>query len=247
MSIKVDDLSTWPDDVLGALSSPAIRRRFEREEWVDDVYEDPGVQEVGAALVRHCYRSGLIGYHCTKEKYPGFFREHGLEPTEPERRIEAFLDEFGGLLSENKLREVRTKFDEWLSQRGQMRGRRDKVWFCLTRNAVVGPGTERFFRYYGGEIIYWPFSGRDGEVEALLESIGSPVVVELSLDPSELEYFGDWNLAKSMLSYYGLSVNPSFNPHDIEGYMKVPLPPERIVQVYPQADFFEANKQITPA
>ena len=146
-------------------------------------------------------------------------------------------------MSEGKLSEVKRKFAEWLNCKGQMRGRRGKVWFCLTRNLVVGSGTGRFFKYYGGEIIYWPFAGRDPEVEALLEQIGSPVVIELALDPTELVYFGDDNLAKSMLSYYGVSVNPSFDPYDIEGYAKVPLPPERIVEVHTQPSFFRADGQ----
>jgi hypothetical protein len=197
----------------------------------------------GSSLVSHCYRSGLIGYHCTKEKRPGFFKEHGLEPTDPERKVEAFLEEFGGRFTEEKLDEVKRKFTEWLSYKGQMRARAGKVWFCLTRNPVMGSGTGRFFKYYGGEIIYWPFAGRDPEVETVLERIGSPVVVELSLDPAEMVYFGDDNLAKSMLSYYGASVNPSFETYDIEGYAKVALPPGRVVEVHPQPAFFRANRQ----
>lgn len=243
MSVKIDDLSTWPGDILEGLKSPHVRRYFAESQSAEDVYDIAEVQAIGSALVGHCYHAGLIGYHCTKEKRPGFFKGHGLEVTEPERKIEAFLNEFGTHLSEGKLGEVRRKFAEWLNNKGQMKGRRGKVWFCLTRNLVVSSGTGRFFKYYGGEIIYWPFAGRDPEVEALLERIGSPVVVELSLDPAEMVYFGDDNLAKSMLSYYGASVNPSFDLYDIEGYSKIPLPPKRIVEVHPQPAFFRTGGQ----
>jgi hypothetical protein len=241
MSIKVDDINTWPKDILDALGSSGIRRHFERAKSVEGVYNISDIRAIGSDLVKRCYESKLIGYHCTKEKHPGFFKEHGLELTDPERKVTAFLEEFGTQFSESKLGEVKRKFADWLDWAEQMMSRRGKIWFCLTRNAVMEPGTEMFFKYYGGEIIYWPFADRDTEVEALLERIGSPVVIELALDPSQLQYFGDDNLASSMLSYYGVSVNPSFNAYNIEGYAEVPLPPESIVEVHPQHEFFEAH------
>lgn len=123
-----------------------------------------------------------------------------------------------------------------------MESRIGRIWFCFTKSLVIEPGTELFFKYYGGEIIYWWLIRKGLEVERLLEQIGSPVVVEAALDPSKLEFFGDWNLAKSMLSYYGLSVNPSFNQYDIEGYAKYPIPPKEIIRVHSKDDFFEMNK-----
>lgn len=76
----------------------------------------------------------------------------------------------------------------------------------------------------------------------MLEQLGSPVVVELRLDASQLEFFGDRNLAKSMLSYFGRSVNDSFNLYDIEGYAKYHFAPEQVVRVHPKDEFFNENK-----
>lgn len=209
---------------------------------MDHVYDIEDVKDIGDALVEHCYQSGLIGYHCTKEKRPGFFKETGLELTNPKKKIDAFLEEFGGRLSERDLREVEHIFTAWLNCREHMDARTGKIWFCLTKSLVIQPGTELFFKYYGGEIIYWWLIEKGLVVERLLEQIGSPVVIELALDPSKLEYFGDWNLAKSMLSYYGLSVNPSLNQYDIEGYTKYPISPKDIIEVHSKDDFFEMNK-----
>ena len=241
MSIKVDDIQTWPGDVIDALTVPSITRHFMKAEWVDDVYDMPEVQAIASTLVGHCYRSGLVGYHCTKEKYPGYFKKYGLALTDPQKKVDSFLDEFGGRLSDSKLREVRVCYHEWLSNKKQMKARAGKVWFCLAKNLVVESGTERFFKYYGGEIIYRPFFERDNQMEAFLEGIGLPVVVEVKLDPSTLEFFGDLNLSKAVLSYYGLAVNPSFKSYDIEGYSKVPLSPELIIEVYSKPEFFKSN------
>ncbi len=76
----------------------------------------------------------------------------------------------------------------------------------------------------------------------MLEVIGSPVVVELRLITSQLQFFGDRNLAKSMLRYFGRSINNSFNLHDIEGYARYHLAPEQIIRVHPKDEFFNENK-----
>ena len=242
MSIKVDDIATWPEHIIDELSTPSVKSHFENGQRIDDVYKTSAVRELGELLVERCYQSGLIGYHCTKEKQAGFFLQHGLELTHAQRKIDSFLDEYGDRFGPDKLDEIKLKFKEWQNWEEQMTGREGKIWFCLTRRLVMNDGTERFFKYFGGEIIYWPFVERDHEVESVLEQIGSPVVIELRLDTSQLEFFGDDNLAKAMLSYFGKMVNHSFNLHDIEGYARCHLTPEQIVRVHPKGEFFNENK-----
>ncbi|HST22189.1 MAG TPA: hypothetical protein VLR90_13780 [Blastocatellia bacterium] len=242
MSIKVDDTGTWPQQVIEELSTPSIRSHFENGQWIDRVYKTPAVQELGELLVESCYESGLIGYHCTKEKHLGYFLQRGLELTYAQRRIDSFLAEYGDRFTPSKLDEIKLKFEEWQNLEDHMAGREGKIWFCLTRRPVISDGTKWFFKYYGGEIIYWPFVEIDHEVESVLAQIGSPVVIELQLDTSQLEFFGDHNLAKSMLSYFGKTVNPLFNLQDIEGFAKCNLSPEQIVRVHPKDEFFNENK-----
>ena len=128
-----------------------------------------------------------------------------------------------------------------------MRSREGKIWYCLTANAAISTGTRYFYRYFGGEIIYWPFKTKrkegDEEILSVLERIGRPVIVEAFLMPNELQFFGDESLAESFLSHFGCTVNPEFFQLDKEGFTIKPLSPDHIVRVWETDVFF---KKYTP-
>lgn len=107
MSIKVDDTATWPKHIIDEFSAPPVKSHFENGQWIDHVYETPAVREIGDLLVESCYQSGLIGYHCTKEKQPGYFLLNGLELTYAQRKIDSFLAEYGDRFAPNKLDEIK--------------------------------------------------------------------------------------------------------------------------------------------
>lgn len=246
MTVKIDDINTWPHDILKNLESPFIRQQFKRSTDIEALTKkNPAIMDIGLDLVKSCYQFGLTGYHCTKEKHPGFFKKSGLSLCDPKERIDSFLNEFGSRFSNNKLRDIKQTFIDWLNLKKRIGNRSKRVWFCLTKGGVKQHGTEYFFKYYGGEIIYWPMliywakeKGVDPEVKKVLMEIGSPVVIETILEPSKMEFWGDSNLALSMLSYFGLLINRQFLPYDIDGYSIASISPEYIVDVHSKENFF---------
>ncbi len=160
MSVKVDDTATWPEHIIDELSAPPVKSHFVNGQWIDHVYETPAVRKLGDLLVESCYQSGLIGYHCTKEKHPGYFLQNGLELTHAQSKIDSFLAEYGDRFAPDKLDKIKLRFQEWQGWKEQMASREGKIWFCLSRRPVMSHGTELFFKYFGGEIIYWPFVER---------------------------------------------------------------------------------------
>ena len=121
----------------------------------------------------------------------------------------------------------------------QERGRDGRVWFCLAPNQVVDRGTDKFFRYFGGEAIYMPVTCH-ASIARKLEAIGRPVVVEVSINPKELRAFGDFPFALNALSLFHRSKNPNAHIHSSEGYLERNVLPDEVLRVSPKDEFFNA-------
>ncbi len=236
--MQIDDLRTWPQTASRGLHDPTVRHILENADSVEDLMKCHEILRIGEALIQNALESGLVGFHCTKEPTDGYFQSAGLDTTSPSHSIKRFLTQYGRLFSENTLNRIRKKLGQWQEEQNHMEARANKIWFCLTAHLVLNQGTDRFFTYYGGEIIYCPFLDEDSEVLEVLAAIGRPVVIEAYLDLSQLEFCGEQNLLKSFLSYCKRSVNPGFRAHDIEGYCEQPIPPDKIARVWDRSDFF---------
>jgi hypothetical protein len=236
--MQIDDFTTWPVDVLDRLRHERIVRMFSEKEWIEHIPIDTHLYPIAQGLLKHAYTDGLVGFHCTREPRPDHFAKSGLRLLDPEQSVREFLTEYQYRFSEGAYSRLTIVLHDWLSNRNQIDGRSGKVWFCLTSNSVA-EGTEYFFRYFGGEIIYWQFKFSDAEISAVLEQIGNPVVVEAKLSMDTLHCCGDDNFVKSCLSFYGRAVNPLFNLHNIEGYSTDPIAPTDIIRVWDKDEFFK--------
>ena len=109
--------------------------------------------------------------------------------------IERHHLEFRELISEHPLINknlfdcIDKTLSDWQTNHGGTR--EGMLWFCLSRH-LVDDGTEKFFQYFGGEAIYWPFifDPKTKDIANLLEQIGEPVVVEVRLSVSNLNLSG---------------------------------------------------------
>lgn len=241
----IDDIRTWPSEILARLHRASIVRKFACAKYITDIPLNAYLAGITQDLIGHVYTEGLVGFHCSKEPRPGLFTETGLRLMDPEQSIDLFLQTYINQFSADARRRLEAGLHDWIMDQQHMRARANTVWFCLIRNSVVSSGTERFFKYFGGEIIYWPFD-KDTEILSVLEQIGRPVIVEALLSPDTIQFFGDDNLAKSCLSYFGRTINPGFHPYDIEGYSKSPIAPAQIIRVWEKEAFFSAYHQEVP-
>lgn len=233
----INDIQTWPADILARLHQASIVRNFANAKYMSDLTIDADLADIAQDLIRHAYTEGLVGFHCSKEPRPGLFTETGLRLMDPEQSIDHFLQTYKDQFPTDAQRRLEAGLRNWITDRRHMRARANKVWFCLIRDSVISSGTDRFFKYFGGEIIYWPFD-KDTEILSVLKQIGRPVIVEALLPPGTVQFFGDDNLAKSCLSYFGRTINPGFHPHEIEGYSTSPITPSQIICVWEKDAFF---------
>jgi len=138
------------------------------------------------------------------------------------------------LVDDDLFRHIDAKLTDW--QANHTGTREKKLWFCLTRTLVLNSGTESFFKYFGGEAIYFAFL-RDQRVAPLLESIGEPVVVEVEIDVSVLTVSRKWAVGRTLVSHFASARNPNFFVEELEGYVSEDIPPQSVVAVHSYNDF----------
>ncbi len=242
MSIEIDNIETLPREIIRKLNQPDIVRLFALVTAREDIGEDARIGEIVNEIGNACRSSGLTVYHCTKEKEKGYFEKNGLIPTDPEKRVNDFLQEYGHRFG-SKRRKVERILNDWLED-PRIKYRRDLISFVASKKDVLDESDNwRFLKYYGGEIIYSPLIERedDSEFEHILESIGNPVYIEAKLDIGNINNDID-DISTLLLSFLGLFKN--FSPCVSRVIRtKYAVPPENIAKVWQKHEFEEEYSQ----
>jgi hypothetical protein len=147
------------------------------------------------------------------------------------------------LLDECEREEIEPILRTWRDGTGH-EGRDGTLHLLHSRQEVGNWGAEKFFRYYGGEAVYWPFGPWRPDADhhwflRNLESIGVPVVVEAKVAPSDLITGSANSGADVVISYFARSVNPCFEPWQPFCLTKKSVSPEQIMSVTPLESFVE--------
>ena len=235
--VRLDDPETLPLDLL--LKAERLAPLFRREGFMDELIHRPAFRRVADEV--ECFIRGnrVAAYHCTKELHRGFFESRGLRPLSLRRHVNEFLEYIEPRVPGPVFARFKATYDEW-EQHEQIQYREGMIWFCMSRRLVKQEsGTWRFFTYYGGEALYWPFK-RGDECLAILEDIGNPVIVEVALPAADLIKFKELPFARDILSHLAVRANPEFYVDSLEGYVKRPIAADEIVEVHPRDNFFNA-------
>ncbi|MDP2156101.1 MAG: hypothetical protein Q8K68_00130 [Nitrospirota bacterium] len=201
--------------------------------------EDPGcwdIIDIFADVDEYVKSNGLSGYHCTKQAPTFSFALNGLRTldfTTHHAEFRSMMREHP-MVDEDLFRHIDAKLTDW--QANHTGNREKKLWFCLTRTLVLDSETESFFKYFGGEAIYFAFL-RDQRVAPLLESIGEPVIVEAKIDVSVLTVSRKWAFGRTLVSHFAAALNPNFFVEELEGYVSEDIPPQSVVAVHSHNDF----------
>ena len=121
----------------------------------------------------------VYGMHCTKIADENHYLKNGLRILNLDQRIDFVLSEFNkhGLLpqeNETLRTEISQGYNSW-----DLSCRENMIWFCLNRNLIFkDTGCERFFKYFGGEVVYRLFERNENvKIKEMLMKIGKPAVI----------------------------------------------------------------------
>lgn len=230
-TVRLDQPSTLPVALQERVAT--LRPIFKRHQWMDNVIETGVGSAVAAELESWLSGQRISGYHCTKEPRPGYYAEKGLRVLNLRDHIDEFLQAHAARMRSQLLKGFQDHYAWWTkSDKGHREG---MIWFCMSWHLVVNDGTDRFFKYFGGEALYWPFDDRteDGQQYLrFLESIGRGVVVEVAIPGQDLIYYKEFGLARDVLSHAARAVNPEFQIDPLEGHLTRNVLPDEVIAVH---------------
>ena len=223
--VRLDDAGGIPVRFSARLK--ALEPSFRRHEHLDTVLEDVRAREVRDELEEHLRQVPLHGFHCCREPAAGYFQANGLRLTGLASHQAEFLRNWGHLFTAQERADIESAWAAHFVGRAQTEGRNGKIWFCLTEATARSPGTEVFFKHFGGEAVFMPLK-RHPTVAAKLGQIGRPVIVEARLEPGTLARLP---LAEALLSAHHQTVRPSARIREAETYVCSPVSPRDVLAV----------------
>ncbi len=237
----LDDPTTWPDPIKARLQQEPVVQLLCHNEFMDELVRHPVLRPILAEIEEYVAATPLAAYHCTKQLSERPFSVTGLRPldfTEHHSEVRQVLSSHKSVTPA-----LFSRIDAGLSDwQKNHTGKREKMlWFCIDRQLVLDPGTELFFKYFGGEAVYFAFM-KDPEIGPLLEQLGEPVVVEARIASRDLTVFQEFAFARTLVCYFAKTVNAEFHIEGREGYLSKAVEPADIVAVHPHKVFVKAYR-----
>jgi hypothetical protein len=232
----IDDPSTWPDRVKELLDRDEVVELLRQNDYMDELYRHPSLRPVLEEIEEYIAKTPLAAYHCTKQLPERPYSTTGLRVLDFGQHHSEVRELFRTHkeVSPALFKRIDAGLADW---RKHHTGRREKMlWLCVDRSMVFDHGTESFFKYFGGEAVYFAFM-KDPEVGPLLERIGEPVVVEVRISSRDLQVFEELAFARTLASHFASSVNPEFFIEGREGYLSKGIEPKDVVTVHQHSQF----------
>lgn len=237
MLLRLDTFDWWPSEILECVL--AVRKALLVTPCTDEVYDQEPFRSALVDLESHIRTQQIVGYHCTKEPEPDFFKDRGLRVLDRKNHQAEFLKNHAWRFTPKEVVQIRQEWDSYFPGQ-QENSRNGKIWFCLIPHPVVDGGADNLLTYFGGEAVYMPF--RDGTpIAKKLSEIGNSVVVEAAITPDDLTTFTDNALAKNSFHLFHRYLNPEVVLSGYEGYISRDIPPQDIIQVRSRESFLSIH------
>ena len=240
----LDDPATWPDHIIKRLQQEKVVQLLKQSNFIDDLVRHPTLRPVLEEVEAYVEANPLTAYHCTKQLPERPFAATGLRVL----NFGEHHDEIKNLLRNHRLvtpalfDKLTNNLDFWKKNHTGIR--ENMLWFCVDRSLVFNEGTTSFFKFFGGEAVYFAMMD-DSELGPILQRLGEPVVVEARIASRDLTVFQDFAFARSLVSHFAASVNPEFKIENREGFLSKGVKPIDVVAVHPYKNFVQkyARKQ----
>lgn len=208
------------------------------QDWRDCLAANPALRRLAGELESYLQRSRLLAHHCTREPHPRHFQQQGLRPLTLSAHQDAFLRDHGDQFTAAEQAELRSRWAGYFGHQ-QQKVRAGRLWFCLTPETVTSPGTEDFFRFFGGEALHKPLD-KASPLARKLGLIGQPAVVTVAVPGEALTVFSDYPeapLAILPLRAWFRERRGDTASLKAEGYLEQAVSPGDVLRVASPGDF----------
>ena len=225
MCIRVDTVESIPIDLIHRIDR--IRPDLEGNNYIDELARRDDVVQLLGELNEYLSK-GVIGIHYTRS-FRDCIQKNGLQLKSGQERRERFLDEYSYLFTPEEVEEIRSEYSKYFTDRMNW-ARDNKIWFCLSEEAMNNGGAARLLEYYGGEAVYMPLTNLDS-ISNKIRRIGEPLIVKCRLNPKSINGCWEYPVALVWLSAYHASINPKAKLYDVDVWSTLPIRPEDILAI----------------
>lgn len=226
MAIKIHSVAQIPREVLASLES--FTGFFRKLNHSEQLLAIPALLQIAKQLDGICIREGVYGYHYTRAEKESI-EQRGLLALSGDERRRDFLERYGHLFTDEQRRRILEKWRYYFTP-GMRCSRDHKIYFNFTLDALKDIGAEYLLACYGGEVVNMPLCD-DPELEAILKTIGTPMIVECILDAAVITTFVEYPWGRIWLSSYHVTLNPNAFQWDQDGYQEISVRPEQISSI----------------
>jgi hypothetical protein len=232
----LDDQSTWPEHVTELLNQEEVVELLRENEFVDGLVKHSVLRPVLEEIEEYVAKTPLAAYHCTKQLPEHPFAATGLRVLNFDEHHAQIRNQLRNhkLFTPTLFKKLDKRLREWRKHNSEHREK--MLWVCVDRKLVFDPGAESFFKYFGGEAVYFSVM-EDPELGPVFEQLGEPIVVEMRIASRDLQVTQELAFARTLVSHFANSINPEFFIEGREGYLSKAVGQRDIVAVHRHKDF----------
>jgi hypothetical protein len=195
---------------------------------LEQLMQLPRAAELAEALHELCLPAHVACYHFTRAEQSDIL-QHGLRSRSGRQWRDAFIRRHSHHFNADQLAQIGEAWASYFN--GPQRSVRDgRIWFNLTLDALDCGGADPLLTHYGGENVYMPFK-RETNIVSVLQSLGTPFVVECTIPAAELLRLRQIEFGKVWLSSLHVMANPEALQFDQDIYVTDDVNPTQITRI----------------
>jgi len=240
--IDLSDETTWPNDIQRVLEDSSENTNREKQtelrahkdgSYIFNPPKTPILDKTKYEIERIIKGLEIRAFHCTRLQALETVRREGLSILDrkmAKERVLSALAEAG--VSAPLMQQASDAFDDF-EQSGQYRNREGMLWFVLTKEMTDDHGCEELLRYFGGEATRRALWHLREKLYPVLETIGTPAVVECRVPIADSASFQISNMTEEFIRYgHRKYLDKQNHPMHCEMFVPYSVSPDHVLDVW---------------
>lgn len=211
--IDLENLAGLPRRFMDELNKN--KEVFMRFDSFEKIEQNNDIHFLVEQIDEFCNKNLVVGFHYTRAIKNDILKNGLLIRTGKKIRNE-FIKMHGSLFSKNEINVILEAWERSFDKQDE-EVRDNRICFNFTKNGLKNGGAELLLKYYGGEQVYSSIY-QIPEIENKLSKIGTSLIIQCRLMPSEINTFTEYPWGKIAVSSYHRLQNINASVFDQDGY-----------------------------
>ncbi len=224
-AFDLEDIRHLPSALLERLSG--FDHLFSAEEYLETAIErDRSLRTLIRDINQHCLSGTVIGYHYTRA-FPGDILTNGLKARTGEEWRRTFLAQHRDRFTDDEINAIQCAWARYYDSSAKA-ARDNRIFFTFNWYEPTDSAVRLLLQHFGGEQIYFALLGQFPAIASKLSTIGEPLILKCTLDPSDIRVTREDPWGMLVASVYHRVVKPTAYKYGFDGYTLKPVAPQDI-------------------